>query len=267
METQSRDQLPISGIFGRRRIRPSVCVIDRKRHVRTFLRNILDDLDFITCECADHAELEEVLEGQRPDLVVLGLSAGGEEGVEVLNTLVAKEFLGKVLLLGPRASPMLAALQELGEQLKLDLLPALCTPFGSGGFAAQTPRRMSAVTQKRACASKPPRVSGLCVSNIPSIASPLGNGRGWRYPLNLARHPRIERQRTVTGKLTCLFHRRARCGNARKPPIQADLPPQVSSMIETKPNLHRSWYDYNWNWALISLLALVLLAGIVVLWT
>jgi hypothetical protein len=37
-------------------------------------------------------------------------------------------------------------------------------------------------------------------------------------------------------------------------------------MIETRPNLRRSWYDYNWDWALISLFALVLLAGIV-LWT
>ena len=36
-------------------------------------------------------------------------------------------------------------------------------------------------------------------------------------------------------------------------------------MIETRPNLQRSWYDYNWDWALISLLAVVLLAGIV-LW-
>jgi hypothetical protein len=35
-------------------------------------------------------------------------------------------------------------------------------------------------------------------------------------------------------------------------------------MIETRPN--RSWYDDNWDWALISLFALVLLAGIVV-WT
>jgi hypothetical protein len=35
-------------------------------------------------------------------------------------------------------------------------------------------------------------------------------------------------------------------------------------MIETR--LNRSWYDYNWDWALISLLALVLLAGIV-FWT
>jgi hypothetical protein len=38
-------------------------------------------------------------------------------------------------------------------------------------------------------------------------------------------------------------------------------------MIETKSSLRRSWYDYNWDWVLISLLALVLLAGIVVLWT
>ncbi len=38
-------------------------------------------------------------------------------------------------------------------------------------------------------------------------------------------------------------------------------------MIETMPNLHhRSWYDYNWDWALISLSALVLLAGVAV-WT
>jgi hypothetical protein len=38
-------------------------------------------------------------------------------------------------------------------------------------------------------------------------------------------------------------------------------------MFEIKSNLRCSWYDYNWDWALISLLALVLLAGIVVLWT
>jgi hypothetical protein len=37
-------------------------------------------------------------------------------------------------------------------------------------------------------------------------------------------------------------------------------------MLKPKPNDRRSWYDYNWDWALISLLALVLLAGIVV-WT
>ena len=40
----------------------------------------------------------------------------------------------------------------------------------------------------------------------------------------------------------------------------------MSAILEPKPNGRRSWYDYNWDWALICLLALVLLAGIVV-WT
>jgi EAL domain-containing protein (putative c-di-GMP-specific phosphodiesterase class I) len=75
-----------------------------------------------------------VLQTQRPDLVVLGLSARGEEGEEVLSTLAARQFVGKVLLLGPRASPTVQALQDLGTQLKLEMLPALCTPFGSGNL-------------------------------------------------------------------------------------------------------------------------------------
>jgi ABC-type nitrate/sulfonate/bicarbonate transport system substrate-binding protein len=49
----------------------------------------------------------------------------------VLNTLAINEFTGKVLLLGARSSPVLSALQQLGEQLKLEMLPALSTPFGS----------------------------------------------------------------------------------------------------------------------------------------
>jgi len=54
---------------------------------------------------------------------------------------------------------------------------------------------------------------------------------------------------------------------ARLVRIQTTWLVQVSAMIETKSSLRRSWYDYNWDWVLISLLALVLLAGIVVLWT
>ena len=96
-----------------------------------FLRDALEELELMTCECADHAELNDVLHAHRPDLVVIGLSAGGEEGMEVLNTLAINEFTGKVLLLGARSSPVLSALQQLGEQLKLEMLPALSTPFGS----------------------------------------------------------------------------------------------------------------------------------------
>jgi hypothetical protein len=46
-----------------------------------------------------------------------------------------------------------------------------------------------------------------------------------------------------------------------KVPIQGLL--QESAVFEPKPIRRSSWYDYNWDWVLISLLALVLLAGIV----
>jgi hypothetical protein len=35
----------------RRRVRPCVCVIDRKQHIRTFLCDALEELGFITREC------------------------------------------------------------------------------------------------------------------------------------------------------------------------------------------------------------------------
>jgi hypothetical protein len=37
-------------------------------------------------------------------------------------------------------------------------------------------------------------------------------------------------------------------------------------MIETKPHFQRSWYDYSWDWMLISLFALLVFAGLA-LWT
>src|ERR1700738_1857269 len=51
MEDQWPEQSPISPAFGRRRVRPCVCVIDRKQHIRTFLCAALEELGFITCEC------------------------------------------------------------------------------------------------------------------------------------------------------------------------------------------------------------------------
>ena len=129
-----RGDAMISATFGHRRVRPCVCVIDGKQHIHTFLCDALEELGFITRECAHFGELDTVLEPQ-PDLIVLGLSCGGEEATKILDALRAKEFEGKVLVLGPRASRMLVAVQEFGEQLGLAMLPFLTTPFGSANFS------------------------------------------------------------------------------------------------------------------------------------
>jgi DNA-binding NtrC family response regulator len=106
-------------------------VIDRKQHIRTFLCDALEELGFITRECGQLSELDAALNAHCPDLIVLGVSAGGQECGAMLKILAAKEFGGNILLLGARASPMLASVQELGEKLGLAMLPVLPTPFGN----------------------------------------------------------------------------------------------------------------------------------------
>jgi EAL domain-containing protein (putative c-di-GMP-specific phosphodiesterase class I) len=117
--------------FGRRKVAPRVCIADGKRHIRKFLGEALEELGFITCECTQVGELNAVLDGEAPDLVVLGLSAGWIEAAAMLDALGARSFDGKVLVVGPRDSLMLAAVQELGEQRGIAMLPTLATPFDS----------------------------------------------------------------------------------------------------------------------------------------
>src|SRR6185312_15316509 len=59
--------------FGRRKLTPRACVADSKRHIRTFLADALEELGFVTFECAEAADLKQALDTQTPDLVVLGL--------------------------------------------------------------------------------------------------------------------------------------------------------------------------------------------------
>ena len=116
----------------RHSVMPCVCVADARQQMRTFLAETLEDLGCVTRECVHVAELNAELGTRPPDLVVIGSSAGGIEACEMVELLAAKEFRGKVLVLGPRASPMVAAIQDLGAKLGLAMLPLLPTPFSQG---------------------------------------------------------------------------------------------------------------------------------------
>jgi EAL domain-containing protein (putative c-di-GMP-specific phosphodiesterase class I) len=93
---------------------------------------VLEDLGFVTSECAKDEDLGAVLETQFPDLIVLGLSADGIEAGKTLEILVRAEFCGKVLALGARESIIVKAVQQVGEEYGLAMLPSLTTPFSAG---------------------------------------------------------------------------------------------------------------------------------------
>src|SRR3981081_3108321 len=103
-----KEQARFAG-FGHRKVMPRVCVTDRKKHLRTFLSEALEDLGFITSECGKASELTAVLDVQQPDLFVLGVSFDGTEVGNILEILVRKDFGGKVLVIGQPDSIMVKA--------------------------------------------------------------------------------------------------------------------------------------------------------------
>jgi EAL domain-containing protein (putative c-di-GMP-specific phosphodiesterase class I) len=131
------------------RRKTDVCVLDAQQQMRTFLADTLEELGFVTCECAHLAELPAVLVSRLPDVVVIGSSAGGIEACEIMELLAADDFDGHVLVLGSRASPMVAAVREFGKRLGLRMLPLLATPFSREDvrdcIAALMPSELAAI--------------------------------------------------------------------------------------------------------------------------
>src|SRR5262245_65632169 len=97
--------------FGRRRVAPQVCIVDRKRHIRRFLSEALEELGFITHECADADGLYQAYCAVPPDIVVVGL---GPDVVEELPGLADEGFGGVVRVGGGGGWAMLTSIQELG---------------------------------------------------------------------------------------------------------------------------------------------------------
>jgi EAL domain-containing protein (putative c-di-GMP-specific phosphodiesterase class I) len=122
--------------FGQRKIAPRACIADGKKHIRMFLVDALDELGFITAESSSSSDLGPILDFQVPDLVILGLSSDGVEVGKNLKVLAEKKFNGKVLLIGPRDSILVAAVRQLGDEFGIPMLPPLATPFSADGLRA-----------------------------------------------------------------------------------------------------------------------------------
>ena len=132
----NRDEHARAGSFGHRKVMPRACVADSKKHLRTFLSEALEDLGFVTSECAHASELAIALDTQQPDLVVLGVSVNGVEVGEILEVLVRKSFTGQVLVIGQPDTIMVKAVRQIGDEYGIAMLPSLPTPFSAGTLRA-----------------------------------------------------------------------------------------------------------------------------------
>ncbi|MBI5265555.1 MAG: EAL domain-containing response regulator [Bradyrhizobium sp.] len=115
--------------FGRRKVTARACIADSKKHLRAFLSDILEDLGFVTCECAGIDELGTILETEIPDLVLLGIAVDGLRPARFLETLVRHDYGGKILAIGAPDSIVVKAVKQVGEEYGLAMLTPLTTPF------------------------------------------------------------------------------------------------------------------------------------------
>ncbi|MDI1343224.1 MAG: EAL domain-containing protein [Pseudolabrys sp.] len=135
---KSRAETDLVTTFGRRKVAPRACVADSKRHIREFLREALEDLDFVCSECAAVESVAAIVADNQPDLFIIGLSGGGLAANAILEELHRLRFPGNVLIFGAEAYPMTAALLRVGEELGLDMLPLLSTPFNDYDLRQRT---------------------------------------------------------------------------------------------------------------------------------
>jgi len=155
MEPQIPNVATAPPAFGKRRLRPRACVIDVKEHIRSVLEDALENLGFVTCECARAGELALVFEVHHPDLMVIGLSIEEPEADEILHLLAGRHYGGSVLLLGPADSRVTTNVRGLAEQLGLAVLPTLHTPFND----AELVNRVAALLPSGEPPSPPVRVA------------------------------------------------------------------------------------------------------------
>ncbi len=123
-------------VFGQRKISPRVCVIDGKRHIRSFLGESLEQFGCVVALQLVAGEVVSIPDLSFLDLVVLGIPSGGVDAERILKSLAAQSFEGRVLLIGRRQSLAVGAVQQLGEALGLTMLPVLATPFNEEALRA-----------------------------------------------------------------------------------------------------------------------------------
>lgn len=105
-------------------------IVDDEPQVRALLSRMLVSAGFTTREFSRIAELEAALTVARPSVIVLDLSLGETDAVEVMRSVAASRFGGKILLMSGQHDPkILDEVHKIGARHGLAMLPFLRKPF------------------------------------------------------------------------------------------------------------------------------------------
>jgi EAL domain-containing protein (putative c-di-GMP-specific phosphodiesterase class I)/FixJ family two-component response regulator len=108
---------------------PDAYVLDDDPGVRATVLHALKGIGYEALDFSTPAPMLARLETAPPDVLVLDLSLGQSDAVEVMRQLADLNYHGKVLLISGHDEVTLAEIQRIGEQHGLAMLPSLRKPF------------------------------------------------------------------------------------------------------------------------------------------
>lgn len=117
-------------------------IVDDEPQILAFMTKAMQGAGFSASAFSRIADIEAALTRQKPDVVILDLTLGGTDAIEVMRSLAASRYGGKVLLVSGHDAATLEEVQLIGVRYGLAMLPFLRKPFRIAELTA----RVAAVT-------------------------------------------------------------------------------------------------------------------------
>jgi EAL domain-containing protein (putative c-di-GMP-specific phosphodiesterase class I) len=111
-------------------------VIDNESSVRSFLTLILQGCSVDAAEYSDSIQFRKSPPTRPPEIIFLNIGADAQDTVQTLNVLAKSAFGGSIQLMSNRTGAVLESVKQIGEQLKLRMLPMLKKPFDTAAVHA-----------------------------------------------------------------------------------------------------------------------------------
>ena len=104
-------------------------ILDDEPEFRDFITQIATAAGFSTRSFGDVTSLEMALTEGLPEVIVLDLSLGASDGIDVIRSLAASRFGGAILLISGRDAETIDEVSKIGAHYGLTMLPFLQKPF------------------------------------------------------------------------------------------------------------------------------------------
>jgi len=126
-----------------------VFIVDDDAQLRTMIANVLVGNGFAPHQFENATEVDEALAASPPALIILDLSLGDSDAVEVIHSLARVRFTGDVLLMSGHDTGTLEEVRSIGSAHGLKMLAPLHKPFRAHELRAAVDTAKPAVAAPR----------------------------------------------------------------------------------------------------------------------